>query len=480
MICLTLTGKTIRENKILIQRYKPFIDMVELRFDFMEPAELENLVRMREAIHLPAIATFRKKSDGGNYQGNEGYRIKKLLEAVNSGFDYVDIEYDSNVPLLEKKAASSGVKLIKSYHSFTGVPDNLEDILMKASSHGKNIAKAAVFPKNSADVLKLLNIIENVKDMKRKIILGMGEYGFFTRILYKKIGSLLTFCSEDTGSGAPGQISPRKAYEIYNIDRISSSAKVYGIIGNPVMHSHSPQFHNAGFRKYNLDAVYVPFPVDNIQYFLEFMSMLNVRGFSVTVPHKTGIVPFLNKKDHLVSESGACNTVVVTDKGINGWNTDVEGFLTPLKKIISMKKIQRTAVIGAGGAAAAVVQALKKGDTEIHIFNRTREKAVLLADRHGAFPHPLTAYTEIAKCDLIVQTTNAGMSPALDETPLPGYRFLKNQIVYDLIYTPLETLFLKQAAEQGCRTINGKKMLIAQGKQQFKLFTGRMYPYTGA
>ncbi len=480
MICLTLTGKTPQENNILIQRYKPFIDMVELRFDFMEPAALKNLVRMRESIPLPAIATFRKKNDGGNYQGDEEYRIKKLLEAVDSGFDYVDIEYDSNVHILERQAALSGVKLIKSYHSFTGVPDNLEDILMKASAHGQNIAKVAVYPKNSADVLKLLNVIENVKDMKKKIILGMGEYGFFTRILYKKLGSLLSFCSEDTGRGAPGQISPRKAYEIYNIDKISSSAKVYGIIGNPVMHSRSPEFHNAGFREYDLDAVYIPFPVDNIQLFLEFMSILNIRGFSVTVPHKTGIVPFLNKKDSLVSESGACNTVIVTDKGLNGWNTDVEGFLTPLKKIISLKKIQRTAVIGAGGAAAAVVQALKKGDTDIHIFNRTREKAVLLSDRHGAHPHPLTAYTEIAKCDLIVQTTNVGMSPAFAETPLPGYRFLKNQIVYDLIYTPLETLFLKQAAAQGCRTINGKEMLIAQGKKQFKLFTGRLYPYTGA
>lgn len=225
-----------------------------------------------------------------------------------------------------------------------------------------------------------------------------------------------------------------------------------------------------------MDAVYIPFPVDNPDQFMKFANTLPIEGFSVTVPYKKDVIRFLDKVDQSVIQADACNTVVCKDDGYEGWNTDIEGFFKPLEKRISLQDIKRIAIIGAGGAAGAVIRALKGLDAQIHIFNRTEEKARALSQKFCIQYDPLSNYEEIERCDLVVQTTNVGMHPLEDKTPLPGYRFRKEQIVYDLIYTPEETIFLKEAAAAGCRTINGLEMLLIQGKIQFKLFTGVDYP----
>ncbi len=480
MICLTLTGNTMTENRPLIEKNRDLINLVELRLDFLSEENLRDLKALKESLGIPAIAAFRRKKDGGRYEGDETYRLKKLFDAVAAGFEYVDIENDLNVPEIEEKAQKYGTKIIKSFHNFDGVPDNLESIIRSSYIRGKVIPKVSVYPKNSADVLKLIRVIRATEGIKEKIILGMGEYGFFTRILYRTLGSFLTFCSAGDREGAPGHISPGELQEVYNMDIISSETAVYGIIGNPVMHSKSPALHNRGYRKCGLDAVYVPFPVDDVALFFELVRMLSIRGFSVTVPHKTEVLQFLDSKDATVIEAGACNTVVVTGNVFKGWNTDLEGFCKPLEKRVSLSEIKKIAVIGAGGAAGAVVKSLKKLNAEIHIFNRTEKNAEILADRFGVSHHSLDRYDIIGECDLIVQTTSVGMSPDILRTPLPGYRFSKDQIVYDLIYTPPATSLLKKAKEAGCVTINGQEMLITQGERQFELFTGYCYPDTGA
>ncbi len=480
MICLTLTEKTMAENNVLLEQNKDLIDLVEIRFDFLNRSVLENMRKIRDSLSVPAIATFRRISDGGKYHGDENYRIKKLTEAVEAGFDYVDIECDIDASELMKRAGERKSRVISSFHSFSGVPDSLKEMIQKMSADRNVIPKVAVYPKNSADVLKLVKIMKDLSDIKEKIIIGMGEFGFFTRVLYKKFGSLLTFCSAGENEGAPGHISPRMLYEDYDPERISSAATVYGIIGNPVMHSFSPSFHNWGYRKYKMNRMYVPFPVDDIGSFMALIREMDIKGFSVTIPHKKAIVPFLDSCDSLVTDSGACNTVQVTGSGFIGWNTDVEGFLSPLRKKIALSEIKRIAVIGAGGAASAVLMALQQFDAKIHIFNRTLSKATVLARKFHAFSHSIDSYDEMAKCDVIVQTTSVGMAPFVSRTPVPGYRFSAHQIAYDIIYVPAETLFLKEARERGCMTINGSEMLFAQGKEQFKIFTGYPYPETGA
>lgn len=246
------------------------------------------------------------------------------------------------------------------------------------------------------------------------------------------------------------------------------------------MHTMSPGLHNPGYRELGINAVYVPFPVDNLDYFIKIIPILDIRGFSVTVPYKRDIIRYLTETDETVKKAGACNTVICRDRGNSGWNTDIEGFFEPLSKRINLNDIRRIGIIGAGGAAGAVIKSLTQLNAEIHVFNRTVEKARLLAEKYGAYYHPISDYGEIAKCSLVVQTTSVGMSPDTDKTPIPGYRFHSDQVVYDLIYTPEYTRFLKDARAEGCRIINGLEMLAVQGKKQFSLFTGYDYPETGA
>jgi len=480
MICLTLTESAMAANTKLAEASRSMIDIVELRMDFLPPEELADLERVRRSLDFPAIATFRKKEDGGLFDGDEKYRRKILMDAVDAGFEYVDLEYGENLDYMEDAALGKGVSVIRSFHDFTGVPDNLKEIIEESSGKEGVIPKAAVSINSVRDAVRLVKVINSVGGTGDRIILGMGEYGFFSRILYKKLGSLLTFCSAGAEKGAPGHVTPEVLVDTYNLKMISSSSEVFGIIGNPVMHSRSPELHNRGYRELGMDAVYVPFTVDSLPDFFELASLIGISGFSVTVPFKRDIIPFLDSTDLTVEEAGACNTVVKGEEGYTGWNTDISGFLKPLEKRISASDIKRTAVIGAGGAASAVVRALVRLGTEIRIFNRSAERAAALAERYGALWYPLDSYDRIAECDLIVQTTSVGMHPDTGSTPLPGYRFRPEQIAYDIIYAPEVTRFLSEASAAGCRTINGLEMLHVQGKQQFFLFTGKDYPETGA
>ncbi len=476
MICLTLTGRTMKENYTLLEQNREMIDIAELRMDFLPVGELRDMRGIRERMGITAIATFRKECDGGRFSGEEVFRRKILLNAVNAGFEYVDMEYGVDFPEVEAAAQGKGTVVIRSIHNFDGVSVPVDAITKMLTLPDWEIPKIAVYPHGSKDVLSLMQLYSVFSNRDKKIILGMGAYGFFSRILYRKLGSLLTYCSGAEASGAPGHISPAQLKDVYNLDLITPDAAVYGIIGNPVMHTRSPHLHNSGYRKCGMDAVYIPFPVDDPDLFMEFAQKLPVKGFSVTVPYKKDVIRFLDKVDPSVNQADACNTVVYKDGGYEGWNTDIEGFFKPLEKRIPLQDIKRIAIIGAGGAAGAVIRALKGLDAQIHIFNRTEEKARILSQKFDLSYHPLSSYKEIERCDLIVQTTNVGMFPLEDKTPLPGYRFRKEQIVYDLIYTPEETLFLKEAASSGCRTINGLEMLSVQGKKQFLLFTGVDYP----
>lgn len=476
MICLTLTGRSMKENYILLEQNRELIDIAELRMDYLPMKELRDLEGIRNRMGMAAIATFRNEHDGGRFRGEEGFRRKILLDAVRAGFDYVDLEYGFDFPEVEAAVQDKGTAVIRSIHNFSGARVSTGIIKGMLSLPESEIPKIAVYPQSSKDVIGLLQLYSTFKNREKKIILGMGAYGFFSRILYRKLGSLLTYCSSAEASGAPGHISPVQLKDVYNLDLITPDTAVYGIIGNPVMHSRSPHLHNAGYRKYSMDAVYIPFPVDNPDQFMKFANTLPIEGFSVTVPYKKDVIRFLDKVDQSVIQADACNTVVCKDDGYEGWNTDIEGFFKPLEKRISLQDIKRIAIIGAGGAAGAVIRALKGLDAQIHIFNRTEEKARALSQKFCIQYDPLSNYEEIERCDLVVQTTNVGMHPLEDKTPLPGYRFRKEQIVYDLIYTPEETIFLKEAAAAGCRTINGLEMLLIQGKIQFKLFTGVDYP----
>ena len=476
MICLTLVENSIKDNIIVFKKYQNIIDIVEIRLDMLDDPLKIPPVKIRKMFSVPVIITYRREVDGGNFKGTENYRRSVLHKFAKINFEYIDLEMDSDFSDVESSAHLFGVQIIRSYHNFNNVPSNLESIIRSLSEKPGEIPKAAIFPSNSREALELFKVFDRVKDIKNKIIIGMGEYGFPSRILYKKLGSMLSFCSVKGKSAAPGHLSPEDMMNLYHIKKINKLTEVFGIIGNPVMHSRSPELHNPAFDKAGINAVYIPFRVDSLKSFFELTDVLDISGFSVTSPYKIKILDFLDIRSSELSSIKSCNTVVKEDKRWKGFNTDFNGFLKPLIPMIAGLNIKKCAVIGAGGASRAVISALQSINVEVTIFNRSRNKAKALALETGASYYPLTPDIDLSDYMLIVQTTSVGMHPFENENPVPEYHFHKGQIVYDIIYNPEKTKFLLEAEKAGADIINGLQMLKAQGILQFEIFTGHIFP----
>ncbi len=473
--CLTLTAESDNEKLQRIRDNLPWIDAVEVRLDFCSTPNTEFITSVLEEAPAKVILTYRKVEDGGVRQVPEQKRLKVLEDLLLPGIGFIDLEYGLSAPALEDKAGKLGVKIIRSVHDFSGVPDRMVEIIEESAAAGE-IPKIACYPRTSADVSKLLSAVERTSSVAEKIILGMGEFGFFTRVAPLLCGSMLTFCSDGMREGAPGQISARTMEEVYRVSHHNKATVYYGIIGNPVLHTKSPQIHNRWFAEKGMNAAYIPFQVDDVSLFMEAAGRLGIRGFSVTVPHKQKIIGELDQVEDAVKKIGSCNTVVRFKNGWYGNNTDYEGFLKPLRSQGILKEGVAALVVGAGGVARTVVYALKTAGLQVTIVNRTDEKAEMLAEETGALFHPINTELPADYFQLVVQTTSAGMEPYIEVDPLPGYQFSGSEVVYELIYAPEETRFLQRAARKGCRTIGGKVMLHEQAVLQFDLFSSAYNP----
>ncbi len=268
---------------------------------------------------------------------------------------------------------------------------------------------------------------------------------------------------------------------------INGKAKIIGIIGKNTENSLSPLIHNQIILKYSLNFCYLPFKVteNDLSQAIQGIRALSIKGVNVTFPYKEKVIEFLDEVEESARRIGAVNTIV-NNKGIlTGYNTDVIGFKKSLQEdgkfVIKEKK---AVILGAGGAARAVVYALLEEEIEeICIFNRTLEKAKKIKQNLSSFfpksriiVFPLEGEDlkdKIEKAHLLVNATSLGMPPRVDNTPLPDEKlFHPNLLVYDLIYHPVRTLFLRQAERAGAKIINGLPMLVYQGIESFYLWTG--------
>jgi 3-dehydroquinate dehydratase/shikimate dehydrogenase len=491
MLCLTLTGSTLEEDRALVVNNRKWISLVELRLDYLLPEELEEASVFPSLVDVPVILTFRRVSDGGKCSLSEKQRLQLLYNTAKGDYAYVDIEEDikkcdlkfkdpdSEIKVdLEASLRMRNIKIIRSYHDFEKVPADIYGHISKLAAKG-DIPKVAVTPKSMIDVISLFRIQQELKGIKEKIIIGMGDFGIPTRILYKKCGSLLTFCIASSDNvPAPGQLSAQTMSELYRSDKLDDRTHIYGIIGNPVYHTSSPLIHNPGFEAIHYNAVYVPFLVDSVRAFFKLAEMLQIHGFSVTVPHKRDVQPYLGRITREVKQIGACNTVTRIQNMWKGTNTDYYGFLAPINEQLAQGSIHSALVIGAGGASRAVIWALHNHGVKVTVINRSQEHAKSIASETMSFYDSLENCSHYSgKVDLIVQTTCVGMTPHETEDPVPALRFSGKEIVYELIYHPRETVFLKRAIAAGCTVVPGKDMLMEQGKLQFEAFTGYHYPH---
>ena len=265
-----------------------------------------------------------------------------------------------------------------------------------------------------------------------------------------------------------------------------SLPKIYGLIGKPVKHSLSPVMHNAAFKALKINAEYRLFELeaDKLEHFLHSMGENNISGVNVTVPYKEKVLPFLKKISDEAKAVGAVNTIKLNQNGLEGFNTDGEGFLRDLTKNLKFNPEGKSvAIIGAGGAARAVSVYLSKAHVKkISIFDIDAKKRDILVDHlKRSFPDlEITSVGAVEglgfnKCDLLINATPIGMKES-DPCLIDQNLLRKNILVYDLIYNPVETKLLKAARQRGARASSGLGMLLCQGARSFEIWRERPAP----
>lgn len=260
------------------------------------------------------------------------------------------------------------------------------------------------------------------------------------------------------------------------------TAKIFAVIGDPINHSLSPNIHSAAFRDMNLDCSYIAYkiPKNDLKEGIEALKKINIAGFNVTIPHKVPMMKYLDKIDESCSVIGAVNTVLNINGKLKGFNTDMDGFLRPFKERDISISNSRILLLGAGGAARAIVAAFAKEDAKhITIANRTLSSARELSNfskRVGLDSTFVSLNNTRKNYDIIVNATSVGLNNEPSIIPLDGVD--ENTTVYDIVYMPMNTDFLTKARERNARVIHGYEMLLGQAVLSFEIWHGVKAPYS--
>ena len=240
----------------------------------------------------------------------------------------------------------------------------------------------------------------------------------------------------------------------------------YGLIGYPLSHSFSPAYFTEKFLRAGLtDYSYEAYPIASIKQLTDLLQQhKDLQGLNVTIPYKKSVIPFLHAKTEAVTKMSACNCIKIKDGQLTGYNTDVTGFEKSLFPLLSATH-KKALILGTGGAAAAVEFVLEKLGIEFLFVSRKQSESNQVIEYKNISEDILSDYT------LIINTTPLGMYPEVDNCPDLPYKFIKpNHYLFDLVYNPAETLFLKKGAEQGAAIKNGSDMLIIQAEESWRIW----------
>jgi 3-dehydroquinate dehydratase/shikimate dehydrogenase len=254
------------------------------------------------------------------------------------------------------------------------------------------------------------------------------------------------------------------------------------VIADPVGHSLSPVIHNAAFDHLDMNRTYVPFrvPRADLQAFLQDCRKLDIRGLSVTIPHKETVVQYCNHVDEAVKGIGAANTLVVSPSGISAYNTDCQAAMESLEEAMHRAGRGRNLtgkaalLLGAGGVAKAICFGLRQRGAHVTVAARNPARAASLSQLGCKVIEWDSRHTVIA--DLLINGTPIGMHPNVDESPFDKHRLRPSMLVFDTVYNPEQSLLVKEARLKHCAVVTGVDMFIRQAALQFQLFTGLAAP----
>jgi 3-dehydroquinate dehydratase / shikimate dehydrogenase len=451
----------------------------EFRLDYL-PAPEQGLAIIRKflAAHPECciLATCRRHQNQGKFNGSVEEQIRILNAAAGAGARAVDIEIESAESVQANLDSLRGKTfLILSYHNYDGTPSP-ETVLRRMQRVPADAYKIVTTARKPSDNYRILALTKS-QPRTPLIVLAMGETGFPTRVLSTAWGGLFTYAAPNASEGtATGQVSARLLRQLYRVEKFSRAAKIYGVIADPVRHSISPAVHNRAFQAHRVDAVYLPFFVRTPQLkdFFALAETLPVSGFSVTIPHKQKVMRYLDVIDPLARRIGAVNTVWRKAGKWRGTNTDAAAVTVPLARKLRLPK-SSILLAGNGGAARGAAYALVESGAKVFITGRNPDRVRSLAKACGAEPllrEQLTA----RKFDALVHATPLGMYPHTEGCFFPDS--IPAEVVFDMVYNPLETALTRRAAQQGLTVISGLQMFLEQAARQYEIWTGASAPRT--
>lgn len=464
MICAVVKGPTWEVAHVQIEEALVYADLIELRLDCFFTLDLTSIKKLRSLFAIPMIFTLRSSLEGGSYQGSEDLRLKNIHLLASLEPEYLDLE--SFIPTYFIESILSRhpkVKLIISYHNFKETPEDLDHVYENMQKIPAYFYKIAVMAHSGVDALRLLQLVR--KASKKLIGVSMGEYGQFTRIIAPILGSAITYGSLEEKECSLGQFTIKTLMTRYRVPSLTENTAIYALLGDPVDGSISDITHNRFFASFGLNAVYVKIRVRacELTSFLSLLHGLPFLGFSITMPLKEAIIPFLDAKAPEVKKIKAANTLVVEEGKLLGFNTDGIGALDAIEKTGSIKG-KRVLVLGAGGASRAIVfEAVKRG-AFITVFNRSTEKAKALSEQFGCLYKDLESFSALEESfEILINTTSIEMTSFFD--------FMRQDVlVMDIRTKPKETPFLVEAKKRGCLTLYGYEMFAFQAMYQFSLW----------
>jgi len=479
MICVVIART---RHKMMLAEMQEAVrrgaQLLELRLDFLaKPPDFKRLLADRSC---PLVATVRRPADGGRWAGSEEGRRMLLRQAIVAGFDWVDVETD----VADEIRRYKNVKRLVSYHNLHEVPGDLEAIYQKMCQQDPDVVKIAVTAQQPADNLRVLNLLKNAP--KPTVTLCMGDMGGPSRVLAAKYGAAWAYAVFNKEyKVAPGILSFDDLVHVYRYDQVNAETQIFGVIGDPVGHSLSPLIHNAAFQQLGLNMVYVPFRVPRSQLpgFLKDFDRLPVKGYSVTIPHKEAAAALAHQQDDWVKVTGSANTLVREARGFAAYNTDARAALDSLLAELPTATQQKpqplerktVLILGAGGAARSLAQAVARAGGAVLIANRSPERATKIAAEVGGRTVDWLTRDK-TPFDILINCTPVGMHPNVDDTPFPAPALRPGQVVMDTVYTPENTLLIKDARARGCQVRTGVDMFVRQAAMQFALFTGQEAP----
>ena len=471
---LVLAAPRLAQNRALAAAAPEAVDALELRVDLLEPEDQtpEAVAAFVRGAGRPIIATCRGTGEGGAFAGSDDRALALLGAALEAGAELVDldIEWWRRDPRLAGLVPPE--RRLLSDHRLDPRRGDPEDRLIELLGVGARAVKMVVSTESFRDAVRLVEMTRTMTRGGRAVTcFAVGAAARASRILGFVEGAFLTFLRPDDGpTPSPDLLTVSEALDVYRLQTLSDSVKLVGLLGYPIGHSQSPRMHNQVIRYLGERYLYVPFESTSAEDVVEFARRQEVRGLSVTRPHKEAVLSFVDTLDETARRTGAVNTLVFEGGVLTGYNTD----LLAMRDLLAEWGLwagDRAVVLGAGGAARAMLAALRERRIPAVVVNRSAERGRRLAESFGATWGGDSLADVAGPLTLLVNATPLGVNG--EEVAIPAALAASGRIL-DLAYRPDGTPLERQARIRGLTVVDGLDFLARQGAEQFALWARRV------